>query len=81
MPDVVGLCVVPKRDDGMPCLMSFDHVCFPKAVMTCHAQRRLTVRVVQGRWFHATPDIVLPCVLLMGDDVLPCLKVHVAQGR
>ena len=58
MPDVIGLCVLPKRDDGMQGLMSSDHVCCPKAVMTCHAQRRPTVRVVQGRWFCAMPDIV-----------------------
>ena len=62
-------------------LMSFDHVCCLKAVMTCHAQCRSTVRVVQGRLFHATPDIVLPCVLSKGDDVMPCLKVRVVQGR
>ena len=58
MPDVVRPCALSKGDDGMSCLMSFDHVYCPKAVMTCHAQRRPTVRVVQGRWFHATPDIV-----------------------
>ena len=57
MPDIVGLCVLPKHDDGMQGLMSSDHVCCPKALMTCHAQRRLTVRVVQEGGFMTRPTL------------------------
>ena len=32
MPDVVGLCVLPKRDYGMPCPTWFDRVRYQKAV-------------------------------------------------
>ena len=47
-PDVVRPFMVSKGDDGMPCPMSFDRLCCPKAMMACHARRRLTVFVVQG---------------------------------
>ena len=47
-PDVVRPSVMSKGGDGMSRLTSFDRVCCPKAVMSCPAQRRLTVRVVQG---------------------------------
>ena len=36
-PDVVRSCVLPKGDNGMPRLTSFDRVCGIKAVMSCHA--------------------------------------------
>ena len=36
-PDFVRPCVLPKGDDGIPRPMSFDHVCCPKEVMSCHA--------------------------------------------
>ena len=48
-PDVIRLCVLPKGDDGMPRPTSLDRVCCPKAVVACHALRRLTMFPVQGR--------------------------------
>uniref|UniRef100_A0A494G8N6 Uncharacterized protein n=1 Tax=Solanum lycopersicum TaxID=4081 RepID=A0A494G8N6_SOLLC len=33
--------------DGMPRLTSFDRVCCPRAMMACHARRRLTVCTAQ----------------------------------
>ena len=45
-PDAVRPFVLPKGDDGMPRPMSYDLVCCPKAVMTCHARLRLTVCAV-----------------------------------
>ena len=71
-PQVVRLFVLPKGDSGMPRLTSFDRVCFPKAMMACHARRRSTVCAVQRRCCHATPDVVQPCVLPKGGDVMPC---------
>ena len=41
--------VLSKGNDGMPRPTSFDRACRPRAVMSCHARRRLTVRAVQGR--------------------------------
>ena len=55
----------------MPCPTSFDCTCCPSAVMSCHARRCLTVRVVQGYYCHATPDIVRPCVQSKGSDIMP----------
>ena len=56
-PDVVRLCVLPKGDDGMPRPTSFDSVCFPKAMMACHARRCLTVCAVRRRRCHAMLDV------------------------
>ena len=62
-----------------------DRVCCPRSVMSCHARRRLTLRVLQGWFCHATPDVVRLFVLLKGDDGMPrvtsfdrvcCLKVE-----
>ena len=39
MPDVVRLCVLSKGGDVMSRPTSFDFVCCPKAVMSCHARR------------------------------------------
>ena len=47
MHDVLRLCVLPSDDDIMPHPTSFDRVCCPKAVMSCHAQRSLTVCAAQ----------------------------------
>ena len=47
--DVVPPCVVPKGDDGMARLTSFDRLCCLKVVMSCHALRRTTVCIVQGQ--------------------------------
>ena len=55
----------------MPRPTSFDHVCWPRAVMSCHARRRLTVNAAQRRWWHATSDVVQQCVLSKGGDVMP----------
>ena len=71
----------------MPCMMSFDRVCCPKVMMACHAQGRSTVCAVQRQGWHVTPDVVRPCVLSKGGDVMPrptsfdcvcCLKAIMA---
>ena len=50
---------------------SFNCVCCPKTVMSCHAQRRLIVCAVQGRLCHATPNVVRLCLRSKGGDVMP----------
>ena len=55
----------------MPRSTLFDRVCAPKAVMSCHARRFFTVRAVQGRRCHAKSDVIRPCVLSKGGDVMP----------
>ena len=50
---------------------SYDRVCCPKAMISCHAQCRSTVCASQMRWWHATPDVIQPCVLSKGSDVMP----------
>ncbi|TMW80911.1 hypothetical protein EJD97_013775 [Solanum chilense] len=37
MPDVVRPRLLPYGDDYMPHPMSFDRVCYPRAMMECHA--------------------------------------------
>ena len=49
MPDVVRPCVLPKGVDVIPRPTSFDRVCCPKAVMSCHARRILTVCASQRK--------------------------------
>ena len=71
-PNFVGPCLLSKGDDGMPHPTSFDRVCCPKAVMSCHARRSPTVCAAQGQWCHAMPDVLRPCVLSKGGDVMPC---------
>ena len=71
MADVVQPCGLPKGVDGMPRSTSFDRVCCPKAVMACNALRRSIVLAVLGLWWHATPDVVRPCVLAKGADGMP----------
>ena len=68
MLDIVRSYVLPQGDDGMPRLTLFDCVCWPKAMMACHSQRRLTMFAVQGRRWHAMPDAVRLSVLPKGDD-------------
>ena len=46
-PDVVRSCALSKEGDVMPRSTSFDRVCFPKAMLACHARRRLTVCAAQ----------------------------------
>ena len=50
----------------MPRSTSFDRVCFPKAIMACDTRRRSAVCAVQTRLCHATPDVIIPCVLSKG---------------
>ena len=45
--------------------------CSPRAVISCLAPRRPTVSAVQGRRWHATPDVIQPCVLSKGSDCMP----------
>ena len=52
---------------------SFDHVCCLNAMMACHARRSPTVCAAQGRCVYATPNVVRPCVLPKGGEVMPCL--------
>ena len=47
-----------------------DRVCCPREVMSSHARRRAKVCAVQGRLCHATLDVVQPCVLPNGDDIM-----------
>ena len=46
----------------------FDHVCYPKAVISCLARRLSTVCAAQRRLWHALPDVIRPCVLSKGGD-------------
>ena len=64
-----------KGDDVMQRPMLFNCVCCPKAVMSCHARRRPTLRDAQRHRWHATPDVVRPCVLPKGDDGMPRLTL------
>ena len=49
MPDIVRPCVQSKGDNVMQHMTSSNHACSPRAVMSCHARRRLTIYAVQGR--------------------------------
>ena len=64
-------CVLSKGGDIMPRVTSSDGACSPRAVMSCHARRRPTVRAVQWKRCHPTPDVVRSCVLSKGGDVMP----------
>ena len=66
MPDVIRSCVLAKGGDVLSRLKSFNRVCCPKAVMSCHAQCSLTVEASQGRLFHATPNVVQLCLRSKG---------------
>ena len=70
-PDVVLLCVQSKGGDVKPRPTSFDIVCHLRAMMECHARRRSTVCAVSRRRCYAKPDVVWPCVLPKGGDVMP----------
>ena len=68
----------------MPRPTSFDRVCCPTAMMTCHNKRRSTECAVQGRGCHATPDVVRLCVLSKSGDVMPrptLPTMYAVQGR
>ena len=70
-PNVIRLYVQCQGDDGMPRPISSDCVCCLWDTMTFHTQHHMIMCVVQGRWWHATPEIVLSCILSKGDDGMP----------
>ena len=70
-PNVIRPYVLSKRDDSIPSPMSSDCVCFPSAMIACHARRHSTVCAAQGGWWNATPDVVRSYVLSKGDDNVP----------
>ena len=63
--------VLSYGGDGMSRSTLFDHVCCSKAVISCHARRLSIVCAALRRLWHATPDVVRPCVLPKGDDGMP----------
>ena len=69
MPYVVLLCVLYKGDDNKPRLTSSDCVCFPSAILACHARRRPTVCNAKGH--DSIPR-------LMTSDCVCCPKVIMA---
>ncbi len=50
----------------MPRLTSFDYMCFPREMMTCHTWPHPIVCTSQGLWWHSWPDVVRPCMLSKG---------------
>ena len=48
MPNVIWPCVVPKYHADMSCRTSSNRVCFRRAMITCHARRRLIVYISKG---------------------------------
>ena len=69
--NVIWPYVLSKRDDCMPSPMSSDFVCFPSAMIACHARRHPTVCAAQGRWWNATLDVIWLYVLSKGDEKKP----------
>ena len=63
-------CLLSKVNDGLPSPTSSDRMCWPSDIMSYQARRSLTVYAVQGWWWHDTPDVVPPCVLPKGEDVM-----------
>ena len=78
------LCVYHKGDNCMPHPMSCDHMFCPKAMMSCHAWCSPTVCDIQGKWLHATPNIVRPFVLPYDADGMPrptsCDHMHLPKA-
>ena len=60
MPDVFRSCVMPKGDDGIPRPTSFDSVCCPRAVISCHV--RLYVPTKGG---DSLPRLTLPTLCVV----------------
>ncbi len=63
MPEFVRLCELSKGYYGMPRPSLFHSLCYPLATRSCHTWRRQTVCVVQGPWWHATLNVLQPCVV------------------
>ena len=63
--------VLSYGGDCMSRPTSFDHVFIPKAVMSFHARSHSIVCAALRRLWHATPDVVRPCVLPKGDVGMP----------
>ena len=57
--------------DDMQRKISFDRVCFSRAMIACHVRRCPTVCVVKRLCMHATLDVVRPCVLSKNHDGMP----------
>ena len=64
-------CVLTKIYSRMPRPTLSGRVCCPTATWACHALYLPTVCSVQGRWWHATPNVVRSCVLSKGNNVVP----------
>ena len=63
-------CLMTKVDDGLPSPTSSDCMCWPRAMMAYQVRCSLTVYVVQGWWWHDTPDVIPPYVLSKKEDVM-----------
>ena len=63
--------VLSYGGDGMSRPTLFDRVCCSKVVISCHARRLSTVCAALRRLWHATPDVVRPCMLPKGDNGMP----------
>ena len=68
IPDIIRLLVLPNSDDVIEHTISSHHLCCPKAIMASHAEHHSTMCATQGTCGHATPDILLSCVMSKGDD-------------
>ena len=66
--DVVRPNELAKVHEGMPRKISSGRVCCAIAMMDFHVRRHYTLCAFQWPWWHATPDIVLSCLLSKGDD-------------
>ena len=81
-PGVVWPCVLPKGIDGMPRPTSSDGMWCPTEIIARHAGHCQTDRAALGHWWHATPNVIRPCVLLKVNDGMsyPTSFVCVSQG-
>ena len=53
-------------------LTSSNRVCWPRAMIACHAIHHPTIYAAQGHWGHATLDVVPQFGHSKGDNVMPC---------
>ena len=81
--DVVWPCVLPKDNDGMPCPTSSDRMWYPREIIARHAGHCQTVCSALGRWWHTTPNVIGPWMLLKVNDCMsrPTSSLCVSQGR